>query len=123
MNNNEHRLYREWSQSYPLKHPDNLHLDNPYYGKYLFKLNFNREPRPNMTYLLDWEYGRTWKQRHAVYILKRNNKNQPTKFKPDVYFRRRMMERMEQKREENEAKAVNRSTKYVRITKKIDNRK
>lgn len=112
-------LYREWSKSYAIKHSDNLKLDNPYHGLYLFKASYVKEPRPNMGHLISWEYGRTWKREHGQYIANRFKRATPKVFVPDVYARRKMMERYKQK----EVESVGRSRKYENVVKKIDNRK
>lgn len=111
------RLYLEWSKSYQIKLADNIKLDNPYAGKYLFKASYVNEPRPDMSRLLNWDYGRIWKREHIQYITKRTNKATPKRFKPDIYYRRRLLQR----NIPNEPKLLIRSKKYEQIKKKINN--
>lgn len=116
------KLHEEWGRLFPFKHPDNLILDNRYYGKYLFKASYAKRPLlpSNMNYLLSWEYGRVWHRELGQYMRGRYLAENPKIFKPDVYARRKMLEKYMQR---IPPKPVVRSTKYVKIVKKIDNRK
>lgn len=113
------RLYEEWGKYFQTKPPDNIKLDNPYAGKFLFKASYTKEPRPDISHLLCWEYGRRWKREHTQYIDKRKKKETPVRIKPDIYARRRLL----QPKNPNEPQSVNRSKKYEKTQKKIDNGK
>lgn len=112
-------LYLQWGKSFPTKPNDQIKLDNPYVGQYLFKASYVNETRPDISHLLNWEYGRTWKREHKQYILKRIGKAKPKVFKPDIYARRWML----QKNVSKDLKLLIRSKKYENVQKKIENGK
>lgn len=101
MSHKVYENYIEWSITPTKKQEDSLTLDNPYAGKYLFQASYATKPGSSMGHLLSWEYGRIWNREHKQYVLKRSKviKEEP-KHKPDVYYRRRLMERMARKRQE-----------------------
>lgn len=71
---NEEDEKKRWSRAAEVRHPDNIQLDNPFYGKPPFRPKYDQEPRPKMQNLLNFEYYRMWKKEHLAYLKKRTEK-------------------------------------------------
>lgn len=76
------KFINEWSQSYPIQPLDNICV-YPFIKLKRFRPSYEREPRPNMSSLLNWEYHRTWQKEHDAYIKWRNERTSSKKIKHD----------------------------------------